>query len=116
LYREHDSVDTVRSYDTDTFTAQMLEDFYKVLPDAKGRVLDTHLTRWEACFAYPGKDRATAVPGARREVGSMWFVGDYTSASAGSPGALTEAARVAPAPRAGPGAGVPSGKLTNTRA
>lgn len=95
LYRSHDPVDTVRGYDTETFTNQMLEDFYKVLPDARGRVLSTHLTRWEACFAYPGKDRAAALPGVRAEIGSMYFVGDYTSASAGSHGAFTEADRVA---------------------
>ncbi len=100
LYREHDDLDAVRSYATETFTHQMLEDFYKVLPDARGRVLATHLTRWEACFAYPGKDRAAALPAVRAEVGSMHFVGDYTSASAGSHGAFTEADRVASALRA----------------
>ncbi len=109
LYRSHDAVDTIRGYSTDTLTNQMLEDFYKVLPEARGRVLSTHLTRWEACFAYPGKDRAAALPGVRAEVGSMHFVGDYTSASAGSHGAFTEADRVGAALRAQLHSTVPSG-------
>lgn len=95
LYREHDPVETVRSYDAETFTNAMLEDFYKVLPNARGRVLATHLQRWEACFAYPGKDRGDALPGVRADVGSMSFVGDYTSPSAGSHGTFEEADRVA---------------------
>src|SRR5271165_1923299 len=100
LYRHHDPVDTIRGYDTETLTNQFLEDFYTVLPEARGRVLGTYLRRWEACFAYPGKDRQSALTDVRAEVGTMYFAGDYTSASAGIHGALTEADRVSAALRA----------------
>jgi protoporphyrinogen oxidase len=114
LNREHDPVETLRGYDTETFTNEMLEDFYKVLPDAKGRVLSTHLTRWEECFAFPQKDRAEMVPLVREEVdGSMYFVGDYTSLSAGSHGAYGEADRVAADLREKIAPGVVSGAATN---
>lgn len=83
--------------DDDALVTEWLEHFYAVVPNSRGRVLGTHLTRWELCFAYPRIDRAEWLAGVRAEVGGMHFAGDYTSATAGTHGALEEAARVADA-------------------
>ncbi|MFI5953834.1 flavin monoamine oxidase family protein [Cryptosporangium sp. NPDC051539] len=83
------------SPDDSVVVEDWLEDFYRVLPDARGRVTGTFLRRWDAAFAYPRHDRDLYLPGVREPVGTMHFAGDYTSDTAGSHGALTEAERVA---------------------
>lgn len=94
MFRGRDSAEDL-AQDDSTLIAQWLEDFYRVLPDARGRVTGTYLQKWEAAFAYPRHDRNIHLPGVREPVGTMHFAGDYTSDSAGSHGALAEADRVA---------------------
>lgn len=76
-----------------------LADFLAVAPDLRGRVLGTHVQTWQHCFALLSPDRAAAVEQLRRPVGALQFAGDWTSPSAGTHGALGEAARVADAVR-----------------
>ena len=94
MFRGRDSADELYAQDDATLIAEWLEDFYRVLPDARGRVTGTTLQRWDAAFAYPRHDRHVYLPGVREPVGTMHFAGDYTSDSAGSHGALAEAERV----------------------
>lgn len=94
MFRGRDSAEDL-AQDDSTLIAEWLEDFYRVLPDARGRVTGTHLQKWDAAFAYPRHDRSVHLPGVREPVGTMHFAGDYTSDSAGSHGALAEADRVA---------------------
>lgn len=81
--------------DDEAMTEAWLEDFFRILPDARGRVLGTVLTRWPRCFSYPGPDRADVIDGVRAAVDGLHFAGDYTSDTAGSHGAFTEGNRVA---------------------
>ncbi len=94
MFRGRDS-DAQRAQHDSALIAAWLEDFYRVLPDTRGRVTGTHLQRWDAAFAYPRYDRGVYLPGVREPVGTMHFAGDYTSETAGSHGALAEADRVA---------------------
>jgi protoporphyrinogen oxidase len=94
MFRGRDSIDQLHAQDDSVVIDEWLEDFYRVLPDARGRVTGTFLQRWEAAFAYPRYDRSEFLPGVREPVGTMHFAGDYTSDSAGSHGALAEADRV----------------------
>lgn len=83
------------SGDDKAMTEAWLEDFFRILPDARGRVLGTVLTRWPRCFSYPGPDRAAVIDSVRTAVDGLHFAGDYTSDTAGSHGAFTEGNRVA---------------------
>jgi len=65
------------------------------LPSARGRVLDTLITRWQRCFAYPAPGREALALAAQQPIDGLHFAGDYTSLSAGSHGALAEGRRVA---------------------
>lgn len=94
MFRGRDTVDEMAQDDAELID-EWLEDFYRVLPDARGRVTGTCLQRWDNAFAYPRHDRARFLPGVREPVGTMHFAGDYTSETAGSHGALAEADRVA---------------------
>ncbi|WP_431230877.1 flavin monoamine oxidase family protein [Paenarthrobacter nicotinovorans] len=95
MFRGRDTAEELHAQDDATVTAEWLEDFYKVFPDARGRVTGTYLKRWDNAFAYPRFDRQSYLADVRMPVGTMHFAGDYTSESAGSHGALTEAERVA---------------------
>ena len=90
-------VAAARPGDDAATTAAWLEDFYEVLPDARGRVIGTLLTRWPHCFSHVAPDRGEVLPDVRRRVGDVHFAGDYTSATAGVHGAVGEGARVAAA-------------------
>lgn len=94
MFRGRDTPEQLYAQDDAVVVAEWLEDFYRVLPDARGRVTGTFLQRWEHAFAYPRFDRGAHVADARKPIGTMQFAGDYTSDSAGSHGALSEADRV----------------------
>jgi phytoene dehydrogenase-like protein len=94
MFRGRDTLEELHAQDDDTVIDEWLEDFYRVLPDARGRVTGTYLQRWDMAFASPSHDRGEHLADARRPVGTMHFAGDYTSETAGSHGALGEADRV----------------------
>lgn len=75
--------------------AQWMEDVYTVAPQLRGRVLGVHAQTWEHCFALLSPERAEALPELQRSIGSLHFAGDYTSETAGTHGAYSEAERVA---------------------
>jgi hypothetical protein len=75
--------------------AQWMEHVYTVAPQLRGRVLGVHAQTWQHCFALLSPERAAALPELQRSVGSLHFAGDYTSETAGTHGAYTEAERVA---------------------
>ncbi|MFC9335721.1 flavin monoamine oxidase family protein [Arthrobacter sp. NPDC057009] len=75
--------------------AQWMEDVYTVAPQLRGRVLGVHAQTWQHCFALLSPERAAALPELQRSIGSLHFAGDYTSETAGTHGAYTEAERVA---------------------
>lgn len=81
--------------DDERLVEEWLGDFFAVIPDARGRVLGTLLTRWPRCFAYVAPGRAAVIDAVRAPVDGLFFAGDYTSATAGSHGALAEGARAA---------------------
>ena len=87
--------EAARPGDDDAMTAQWLEYFYRVVPDARGRVLGTLVTRWPRCFAHPRPDRGRWLPQVQAATDGVHFAGDYTSATAGSHGAFGTAERVA---------------------
>lgn len=95
MFRGRDSVDELHAKEDAVVVDEWLEDFYKVVPDARGRVTGTYLQRWDTAFAYPRFDRHLHVDDARKPLGTMHFAGDYTSDTAGSHGAVSEADRVA---------------------
>ncbi|MGK3957486.1 flavin monoamine oxidase family protein [Arthrobacter sp. R4] len=75
--------------------AQWMEDVYTVAPMLRGRVLAVHAQTWQHCFALLSPERAQALPELQRSVGALHFAGDYTSETAGTHGAYSEAQRVA---------------------
>lgn len=81
--------------DDEKRVAQWMEDVYTVAPQLRGRVLGVHAQTWQHCFALLSPERAAALPELQRSVGSLHFAGDYTSETAGTHGAYTEAERVA---------------------
>lgn len=81
--------------DDEERVAQWMEDVYTVAPQLRGRVLGVHAQTWEHCFALLSPERAEALPELQRSIGSLHFAGDYTSETAGTHGAYTEAERVA---------------------
>jgi protoporphyrinogen oxidase len=95
MFRGRDTAEELHAEPDAVVIDAWLEDFYKVFPDARGRVKGTYLKRWDAAFAYPRFDRAVYLPDVRKPVGTMHFAGDYTSETAGSHGALSEGERVA---------------------
>lgn len=95
MFRGRDSYQELHADPDSVVIDAWLEDFYQMLPDARGRVTGTYLKRWDAAFAYPRFDRAVYLPDVRKAVGTMHFAGDYSSETAGSHGALSEAERVA---------------------
>jgi hypothetical protein len=74
--------------------AAWVEDFLRVAPELRGRVLDTHLQTWEHCFSILTPARAAALGELQQSVGNLHFIGDYSSATAGTHGAYAEALRV----------------------
>jgi hypothetical protein len=81
--------------DDEQRVAQWMEDVYTVAPQLRGRVLGVHAHTWQHCFALLSPERAEALPELQRSIGSLHFAGDYTSETAGTHGAYTEAERVA---------------------
>ncbi|MFC9351742.1 flavin monoamine oxidase family protein [Arthrobacter sp. NPDC057013] len=81
--------------DDEERVAQWMEHVYTVAPQLRGRVLGVHAQTWQHCFALLSPERAAALPELQRSVGSLHFAGDYTSETAGTHGAYTEAERVA---------------------
>ncbi|MFE5837982.1 flavin monoamine oxidase family protein [Arthrobacter sp. NPDC056493] len=74
---------------------EWMEDVFTVAPQLRGRILGVHAQTWQHCFALLSPERAGALPELQRSVGSLHFAGDYTSETAGTHGAYTEAERVA---------------------
>lgn len=74
---------------------EWLDAFLRVAPDLRGRILGHHVQTWEHCFALLSPGRAAVVPQLQQPVGRVHFAGDWTSATAGTHGALGEAWRVA---------------------
>ena len=87
--------EAARDTDEDATVKRWLEDFYAVLPDARGRVLGTQLTRWPYCFSHVAPDREEVLGDVRRSIDGVHFAGDYSSSTAGSHGAIAEGFRVA---------------------
>ena len=83
-----------RDTDDDATVKRWLEDFYAVLPDARGRVLGTKLTRWPYCFSHVAPDRDEVRGDVRRSIDGVQFAGDYSSSTARSHGAIAEGFRV----------------------
>jgi monoamine oxidase len=81
--------------DDEQRVAQWMEHVYTVAPELRGRVLGVHAQTWQHCFALLSPERAGALPELQRPIGSLHFAGDYTSETAGTHGAYTEAERVA---------------------
>lgn len=81
--------------DDDAMTQEWLEAFFQILPDARGRVLGTGVARWPRCFSYPAPGREDVLDDLQAPIGGAHFAGDFTSATAGSHGALGEGARTA---------------------
>jgi protoporphyrinogen oxidase len=74
--------------------AAWVEDFLRVAPELRGRLLGVHLQTWEHCFSILTPARAGALDELQQRVGNLHFVGDYSSATAGTHGAYAEALRV----------------------
>jgi protoporphyrinogen oxidase len=83
---------------------EWMEDVFTVAPQLRGRILGVHAQTWQHCFALLSPERARALPELQRSIGSLHFAGDYTSETAGTHGAYTEAERVASLIRASLGA------------
>lgn len=81
--------------DDEERVAAWMEDVYTVAPQLRGRVVGVHAQTWQHCFALLSPERANALPGLQRSIGSLHFAGDYTSETAGTHGAYSEGERVA---------------------
>jgi len=81
--------------DDEQRVGQWMEDLYTVAPQLRGRVLGVHAQTWQHCFALLSPERAEALPQLQRSIGALHFAGDYTSETAGTHGAYSEAERVA---------------------
>ena len=92
--------EAARGTDDEATIQRWLEDFYVVVPDARGRVLGTLLTRWPYCFSHVAPDREEVLDDVRRSINGVHFAGDYSSSTAGSHGAIAEGFRVARGARA----------------
>ncbi|KWR70106.1 hypothetical protein RN04_14775 [Arthrobacter sp. W1] len=72
-----------------------LEEFFAVAPKLRGRVLGAELCSWEHCFSLLTPRRNSVLHQLRAPVdGTMHFAGDYSSETAGTHGAYSEARRV----------------------
>lgn len=71
------------------------EDFLRVAPELRGRILGRHLQSWEHCFAILTPERTRVIDRLRAPVGAIHFAGDYTSETAGTHGAYAEGERAA---------------------
>lgn len=81
--------------DDEQRVAHWMEDVYTVAPQLRGRILGVHAQTWQHCFALLSPERAAVLPELQQSIGSLHFAGDYTSETAGTHGAYTEAERVA---------------------
>ncbi|MBV1777657.1 FAD-dependent oxidoreductase [Paeniglutamicibacter sp. ABSL32-1] len=72
-----------------------IEDFLEVAPELRGRIIDVSAHSWLHCFSVLSPSRAGNLPQLQRNVGPLHFIGDYTSSTAGTHGAFSEAKRVA---------------------
>ncbi len=79
----------------DARVAEWVEAVLTVAPELRGRIVGVHAQTWEHCFALLDPERAAVLPELQSSVGSLHFAGDYTSETAGTHGAYSEAARVA---------------------
>jgi len=87
--------DVANAGDDAALAAEWLDAFYVVVPSARGRVLDTLVTRWQRCFAFPAPGREELSRAVQQPLDGVHFAGDYSSFTAGSHGALAEGRRVA---------------------
>jgi phytoene dehydrogenase-like protein len=83
--------------DDEALAADWLEQFLAVVPSARGRAVETLVTRWQRCFAFPAPGRQELAQIVQRPLDGLHLAGDYTSLTAGSHGALLEGRRVAEA-------------------
>ena len=90
------------------------EDFLTVAPDLRGRIRSVHGQTWPYCFSVLAAARLAVLDELRRPVGGIDFVGDYSSATAGTHGCYDEAHRVATAEHSG-GVEVERGARTDRR-
>lgn len=72
-----------------------IDDFLNVAPALRGRVVDYHIQTWRHCFALLSPMRAGVLGELQAPMGRIHFAGDWTSATAGTHGALSEAERAA---------------------
>ncbi|MFH8252559.1 flavin monoamine oxidase family protein [Microbacterium sp. B2969] len=86
--------------ETDAGTDTWVEEFLAVAPRLRGRVLGAYLHTWEHCFSIITPERLAVLPRLQESIDGLHFAGDYTSDSAGTHGAYTEARRVADLVRA----------------
>ncbi|PRB43112.1 hypothetical protein CQ020_06380 [Arthrobacter sp. MYb23] len=74
---------------------QWIEEFLTVAPQLRGRILGANIQSWQHCFSLLTPTRATALPQLQAPVdGTLHFAGDYSSETAGTHGAYSEANRV----------------------
>lgn len=74
---------------------QWIEDFLTVAPQLRGHILGAEIQSWEHCFSLLTPTRAAALPALQAPVNNtLHFAGDYSSETAGTHGAYTEAKRV----------------------
>ncbi|NQD88187.1 FAD-dependent oxidoreductase [Paenarthrobacter sp. CM16] len=72
-----------------------IEEFLKVAPQLRGRILGASIQSWQHCFSLLTPTRASALPQLQAPVdGTLHFAGDYSSETAGTHGAYSEAHRV----------------------
>ncbi len=77
---------------------QWVEEFLAVAPELRGHILEANIQSWRHCFSLLTPTRAAALPLLQAPVGStMHFAGDYSSETAGTHGAYSEAKRVSQA-------------------
>jgi protoporphyrinogen oxidase len=86
--------------DDDTLIDAWLSGLFDVFPEARGRVVATHLTRREFCFPICLPDRGEFTSTAEASIDGVHFAGDYTSMSSGTHGAILSGERAAAEVRA----------------
>lgn len=75
---------------------QWIEEFLKVAPGLRDRILGAEIRSWRHCFSLLTPERNAALEAIQAPVmDSMHFAGDYSSETAGTHGAYAEAKRVA---------------------
>ncbi|WP_454698434.1 flavin monoamine oxidase family protein [Arthrobacter humicola] len=74
---------------------QWIEEFLTVAPQLRGHILGASIQSWQHCFSLLTPTRAAALPLLQAPVAStLHFAGDYSSETAGTHGAYSEARRV----------------------